>query len=253
MCKQVGPAKVCNSENKSENKASRSPTASPKKSVSELLGENNKSKASRSPTAPSKKSVPELVGDNKSRSRSRSSTPSKKQAEAEERAAFRGAKFDKAGFCINHSKVQLANPIHGDDGKIVYQELKTFCRSCQSAKHKSKRGTSLSGGTVREAPRRPNMSPGKKSSTRSRSRSIERKKKPVFSTPFDEKGRCHYHKNVQLAGKKMTGGWKVIYPICPKCSKLLFVHIDCILFAEMESLTLHCLLHSSGRQVGRRW
>lgn len=176
MCKQVGPAKVWNSENKSENKASRSPTASPKKSVSELLGESK----------------------GKSRSRSRSSTPSKKQAEAEERAAFRGAKFDKAGFCINHSKVQLANPIHGDDGNIVYQELKTFCRSCQSAKHKSKRGTSLSGGTVREAPRRPNMSPGKKSSTRSRSRSIERKRKPEFSTPFDEKGRCHYHKNVQI-------------------------------------------------------
>ncbi len=199
MCKQVGPAKVWNNENKSENKASRSPTASPKKSISELVGESK----------------------GKSRSRSRSSTPSKKQAEAEERAAFRGAKFDKAGFCINHSKVQLANPIRGDDGKIVYQELKTFCRSCQSAKHKSKRGTSLSGGTVREAPRRPNMSPGKKSSTRSRSRSIERKRKPVFSTPFDEKGRCHYHKNVQLAGKKMTGGWKVIYPICPKCSKSL--------------------------------
>lgn len=230
MCKQVGPAKVWNSESKSENKASRSPTASPKKSVSELLAEN-KCKASRSPTAPSKKSIPELVGENRgrNRSRSRSSTPSKKQAEAEEQAAFRGAKFDKAGFCINHSKVQLANPIRGDDGKVVYQELKTFCRSCQSAKHKSKRGTSLSGGTVREAPRRPNLSPGK-SSTRSRSRSIERKKKPVFSTPFDEKGRCHYHKNVQLAGKKMTGGWKVIYPICPKCSKSPSLYLLIVFF-----------------------
>lgn len=34
---------------------------------------------------------------------------------------------------------------------------------------------------------------------------------------FDSKGRCHYHKNCQLAAKKMTGGWKVLHSVCPKC------------------------------------
>ena len=30
-----------------------------------------------------------------------------------------------------------------------------------------------------------------------------------YDTPFDSKGRCHYHSNMQLAKKKLTGGWKV--------------------------------------------
>ena len=38
-----------------------------------------------------------------------------------------------------------------------------------------------------------------------------------YDTPFDDKGRCHYHKNVQLASKKISGGWKVLHSICPKC------------------------------------
>lgn len=181
MCKQrVGPAKVhCESK-------SRSPTAPSKKSITVMLNES-RSKSARSPTAPPKKSVTEPVSDSKSKPRS--STP-KKSAEGDnrDRAAFQGSKFDKRGYCINHSNVQLANPIFGDDGKIIYQELKVSCRSCQSAKHKSKRGTSLSGGKVQERPRRPSTS-GKKS-TRCRSRSIEsRKEKPVYSTPFDAKGR----------------------------------------------------------------
>ena len=205
MCKQVGPARV-HCENKSRS------SASSKKPITEMLPNESNRKSARSPAASSKKPISEAVGESKSKPRS--STP-KKSAE-DPRAAFHGANFDKRGFCLNHSKVQLANPIMGDDGKIIYQELKVSCRSCQSAKHKSKRGTSLSGGKVQERPRRPSMS-GKKS-TRCRSRSIQRsKEKPVYSTPFDEKGRCHFHKNVQLAGKKMTGGWKVIYDICPKC------------------------------------
>ncbi len=33
--------------------------------------------------------------------------------------------------------------------------------------------------------------------------------KKVFDSPFDTKGRCHYHPNISLAKKKLTGGWKV--------------------------------------------
>mmetsp|Transcript_22083 Transcript_22083/g.52179 ORF Transcript_22083/g.52179 Transcript_22083/m.52179 type:complete len:554 (+) Transcript_22083:247-1908(+) len=37
------------------------------------------------------------------------------------------------------------------------------------------------------------------------------------NTPFDSKGRCHAHSNVQLARRKLTGGWKVLFENCPKC------------------------------------
>ncbi|KAL3772829.1 hypothetical protein ACHAW5_009506 [Stephanodiscus triporus] len=53
--------------------------------------------------------------------------------------------------------------------------------------------------------------------SRSKSRDIKPRERRVYDTPFDEKGRCHYHRNVQLAAKKMTGGWKVVHAACPKC------------------------------------
>lgn len=50
---------------------------------------------------------------------------------------------------------------------------------------------------------------------RDRGRKKERRE---YDTPFDDKGRCHYHKNVQLAAKKQFGGgWKVLCAACPKC------------------------------------
>jgi hypothetical protein len=53
--------------------------------------------------------------------------------------------------------------------------------------------------------------------SRSKSRDVKPRERRVYDTPFDEKGRCHYHRNVQLAAKKMTGGWKVVHAACPKC------------------------------------
>lgn len=158
--------------------------------------------------------------------------------------AFNGAKFDKSGYCLKHPSVQLVKPTKDDDGKLVYQELKVTCPSCQSAKHKSKKGTSLGGGKVRQghrvhgAPssgsrsRSKSREPRDRSegrgrdksqtrSTRSASKSRERssggKQRREYDTPFDAKGRCHHHKNVQLASKKMTGGWKMLHSTCPKC------------------------------------
>mmetsp|Transcript_21918 Transcript_21918/g.34365 ORF Transcript_21918/g.34365 Transcript_21918/m.34365 type:complete len:385 (+) Transcript_21918:65-1219(+) len=93
----------------------------------------------------------------------------------------------------------------------------------QSAPPSSSRGrshgkTSLSGGKVRKghALHGTKSVPGDEKS-RARSRSRTRKEKVQYATPFDEKGRCHYHKSVQLASKRMSGGWKVIYSMCPKC------------------------------------
>lgn len=81
------------------------------------------------------------------------------------------------------------------------------------------RGTSLGGGKVRTGNRMHGMK--EEAQSRGRSKSRDRKSsrpaKREYTTPFDDKGRCHYHKNVQLASKKFNGGWKVLCNACPKC------------------------------------
>ncbi|KAL7530598.1 hypothetical protein ACHAXR_003591 [Thalassiosira sp. AJA248-18] len=84
--------------------------------------------------------------------------------------------------------------------------------------------TSLGGGKVKTGHRVHGMKGnkdkdnGKQRSGRSKSREPRKPKtRREYDTPFDDKGRCHYHRNVQLAAKKMTGGWKVLCTACPKC------------------------------------
>ena len=163
-------------------------------------------------------------------------------------AAFPGSKFDKSGYCLHHPTVQIVNPIRGDSGKLLYQELRPTCPSCQSAKHRMKRNTSLGGGKVRSGHKLHGAAAAPTVRSRSRSRSRPRdggdrqrvaanhvdarldelngangggppararsrsrgpsgksRSRVQYDTPFDDKGRCHYHKNVQLAAKKMTG------------------------------------------------
>lgn len=38
-----------------------------------------------------------------------------------------------------------------------------------------------------------------------------------FDTPFNAKGVCHHHPNVQMATKKFNGGWKILMTACPRC------------------------------------
>ena len=103
----------------------------------------------------------------------------------------------------------------------MYQELKVSCPNCQQEKHKKKKVTSLSGSKVRET--RVHGYKSDKTDQR-RGRSVSRgrakpseKPRKEYDTPFDEKGRCHYHKSITLAAKKMGGGWKVVQTICPRC------------------------------------
>ena len=157
--------------------------------------------------------------------------------------AFNGAKFSKSGHCLKHPDRQLVKPMKDDvTGKLIYQELKANCPSCQTAKHKSRKNTSLGGGKVRTGHRSHGYSPsrsrsksrergevaaqanaslrsqqqqGSQASTAGRSRSKSRdrsnRSRQEYDTPFDNKGRCHYHKNVQLAAKQQFGGgWKVL-------------------------------------------
>jgi len=154
-------------------------------------------------------------------------TLAKGPANAGSRPAFRGAKFDKHGYCLRHVAVQLAKPAKDENGRVVFQELRPSCPSCQSEKHKAKRVTSLGGGKE-HAGRRMHGTPARsrsksrgpgesRGSSRARSRARDAKPRREYDTPFDGKGRCHYHVHVQLASKKMTGGWKVLQAACPKC------------------------------------
>lgn len=67
------------------------------------------------------------------------------------------------------------------------------------------RSRSRGGGGIRDA------------RSKSRTRSKEPRVRREYHTPFDDKGRCHYHINMQLATKKMLGGWNVVHKACPKC------------------------------------
>jgi len=134
-------------------------------------------------------------------------------------AAFKGSKFDKQGYCLSHPTVKLVQPLKDANGKVIYEELRSSCPSCQAEKHKKKRTTSL-GGKQNRIGRSMHGMKRDKSPARSRSRSKSRDPNTAvrqYSTPFDDKGRCHYHTNVQLAAKKFGGGWKVLHPLCPKC------------------------------------
>mmetsp|Transcript_22841 Transcript_22841/g.45632 ORF Transcript_22841/g.45632 Transcript_22841/m.45632 type:complete len:399 (-) Transcript_22841:237-1433(-) len=127
-------------------------------------------------------------------------------------AAFDGAAFDKKGFCLQHPTCQLVDPIK-IDGRIAFEELRRNCPKCISDKNKSKRGTSLSGGKVRQTHHIHGTSGESGRQTSSRSAKPQKE----YDCPFDDKGRCHYHKNVQLAAKKSSGGWKILHKACPRC------------------------------------
>ena len=54
---------------------------------------------------------------------------------------------------------------------------------------------------------------------------IKRRSKKEYDSPFDSKGRCHYHAQVQLAKKKLMGGWNVRLSLCNcKSSPALVLH-----------------------------
>ena len=50
----------------------------------------------------------------------RSSSSSSRRA----KPAFDDATFDKNGNCLEHNDIQLAEPVVGKDGKVLYKEVK---------------------------------------------------------------------------------------------------------------------------------
>lgn len=126
--------------------------------------------------------------------------------------AFDGAKFDRDGCCLRHNSVQLAEQVK-QDGRLIWKEIKMNCPKCAAEHHKSRRVTSLGGaGKVKRGRTVHGMSNPLRNTQKS-GRHMDKE----FDTPFDDRGRCHHHPNVQMATKRARGGWKILIKACPKC------------------------------------
>lgn len=126
--------------------------------------------------------------------------------------AFPDAKFDKNGCCIKHDKVRLAEQVR-QDGRLLWKEVKMNCPKCVSEHHKSRRVTSLGGAGKIKKGRTVHGQPNPLRDTQKGGRKMD----VAYDIPFDELGRCHHHPRVQMATKKVRGGWKIIMNACPRC------------------------------------
>lgn len=132
------------------------------------------------------------------------------------RPAFLGAAFTIHGACINHRDVLVCKPILTLNGSTQFQRLGT-CPKCTQRVDCSRERCSRS---TNDDNRSVYCKYKIKSHTKQvhpveSSRSFESSTAP-FNTPFDTKGKCHYHKDVKLAIKQM-GEWKVLVEACPMC------------------------------------
>lgn len=66
-----------------------------------------------------------------------------------------------------------------------------------------------------------------RSKSKDRRRAPSRGPRKEYETPFDSKGRCHYHVHVQLAKKKMMGGWNVSCSLQLCTTELMFNACSC--------------------------
>jgi len=145
-----------------------------------------------------------------------SSTPRKERRPSggggSARPAFEGAKFDRDGMCLKHPSVSLAEPVK-QDGRLVWKETRLTCPKCASEHHKSRRVTSLGGaGKVKRG-----RSVHGTANPLAKPAASGRHRDKQFDTPFDDKGRCHHHPDMQMASKKVRGGWKILHTACSKC------------------------------------
>ena len=142
-------------------------------------------------------------------------------------SCLKGSHINKKSTSLGGGKVRTGR-VHG------YDPSRSRGKSREQQRSTSTSGEQRTGGRSQSRGRDKSLSRSQsRSQSIGRSKSRERKKynrtdssntgsakprkKYEYDTPFDTKGRCHYHKNVQLASRKMTGGWKVLQAACPKC------------------------------------
>lgn len=87
------------------------------------------------------------------------------------------------------------------------------CPKCASEHHKSRRVTSLGGAGKIKRGRTVHGQSNPLRDTQKNGKNMD----VEYDTPFDDLGRCHHHPRVQMATKKVRGGWKILMNACPKC------------------------------------
>ena len=126
--------------------------------------------------------------------------------------------FDDHGRCHHHHNVQMATKKFKGGWKILVQA----CPRCIEAKYDEEEGSVASS---KASSRYSRSSRGRNADTDEASVSSKSTKRSVTSRTraaatssgkFDKNGCCTRHPTVQIAKKKLLGGWKE-YRSCPKC------------------------------------
>ena len=129
------------------------------------------------------------------------------------RAAFPGASFTAHGCCINHRDVRICTPVI-IRGRTTYQDLR-LCQQCSEFNDHRNDHSLFANNDERSVYR--NQKRSYRKQVHPTAPALPAKAQPAqhHDTPFDNKGRCHYHKDVKLA--VYNGEWKVLVDTCPMC------------------------------------
>lgn len=146
-------------------------------------------------------------GDDRSVKSSKSSRSSRSSLSLGSRGNAHG-QYDKNGCCVIHKHVQVAKKkVFGNGFKVL-----RVCPACTG-------GEKIS---MDDAVSVSSHSVSSRRSSRSAVSTSSRGKKVTSSRygalPFDGEGYCCQHPSVQMAHKKMMGGFKILMDVCPECA-----------------------------------
>eukprot|EP00804_Cyclotella_cryptica_P001081 CCRYP_008378-RA/>CCRYP_008378-RA protein AED:0.28 eAED:0.28 QI:380/1/0.5/1/1/0.5/2/0/208 len=126
-------------------------------------------------------------------------------------AAFPGAAFTPTGYCIKHSDCQICTPV-SIGGRTKFEKLK----SCPKCARNNTQYHSLPVNDEKRDYHKETKTNAKKQIHPAELTGVAKTYPSPHDTPFDSKGRCHNHKEVQLATRQL-GEWKVLLDSCPLC------------------------------------
>ncbi|KAL7464840.1 hypothetical protein ACHAXS_005165 [Conticribra weissflogii] len=121
--------------------------------------------------------------------------------------------FDMNGCCVLHSHVQVAKK------KLVggWKVLRT-CPACNGEEvGLDDDAISVSSKNSRKSTRSTRSAKSTKSGKAKKGQAT--KSGRYGNLPFDGDGYCCRHPSVQIATKKLLGGWKIIHDVCPDCAE----------------------------------
>ena len=156
---------------------------------------------------------------NKSRRDSRDSSP-----ELKRNASMTSSRSKNSSHSGGHSHAP-GSPKTTSSSRRGRERSRSRARTSSRSPSRDRRGRESSGSGGGGGNRERSKS---RARSKSRSRGGGGIKIEKYDTPFDPKGRCHYHSGVQLAKKKLTGGWKVSVERYEK-RKMNCVFVCCIL------------------------